>query len=486
VKRASLHYIVTLLVAAIAIPSLLHLGSSLPPPVAGDGVVKSAAVSENSAQMGDVSAWGGMLAGLQANIENPLSHLFLQLLVILAASRLMGLLFTKMGQPAVVGEMAAGILLGPSLFGMLAPGISALVFPVNSLDALKLLAQVGVCLFMFSVGMELDVRQARRKAKTALVVSHSSIAFSYVLGLLLAYALYSQLGAPGASFTAFGLFMGVSMSITAFPVLARILQERRMTRSLVGSTAITCAAVDDVTAWSILAMVVAVVKATSVAGSMLNLLLVAIFIVVMVWGVRLGLPKWLGAENMEHGEPSKGTLAATLFVLVAAALCTEIIGIHALFGAFLAGAIMPDTDHFRHKINVRVETVSSVLLLPLFFAFTGLRTQIGLVNDLQSWLLCLLIIGVATAGKLGGSTLTARITGMSWRDSLQLGALMNTRGLMELIALNIGYDLGILSPRIFTMLVIMALATTMLTGPLLTLFGAKQPVTGDLPQPARA
>lgn len=490
-KRTSLYYLVTLVVAVVAIPGLLHLGSTLPPPavVEGAAVAKApAAVIAHAAAAvpPDASAFDGMMKGLQANFEHPLSHLFLQLLVIIAVARLMGRLFARMGQPAVVGEMAAGILLGPSLFGLLAPDAFAFVFPATSLDALKLLSQVGVCLFMFSVGMELDVRQVRHKAQTAVVVSHASIIFPYLLGLLLACFLYSHLAAPGANFISFGLFMGISMSITAFPVLARILQERRMSKTFVGSTAITCAAVDDVTAWSILAFVVAIVRSTSLVGSALNLALVAAFIALMVWGVRKGLPRWLGEARLAGEEPSKGTLAAVVCMVVAAALCTEVIGIHALFGAFLAGAIMPDLQGFRHKINVRVENFSSVLLLPLFFAFTGLRTQIGLLNDVQGWLICLLIIAVATLGKLGGSALTARFTGMSWSESLQLGALMNTRGLMELIALNIGYDLGILSPRIFTMLVIMALATTMLTGPLLTLFGARQTVSDDLSHPLRA
>ncbi len=475
-KRASLYYLVTLVVAVIAIPSLLRLGSSLPQP---EGV-------KVAAEAAGVAPVEGMVASLKTNFEHPLGHLFLQLVVIIAASQLMGRAFTRVGQPAVVGEMAAGILLGPSLFGLLAPGAFAVVFPATSLDALRLLSQIGVCLFMFSVGMELDVKQVRNKAHTAVVVSHASIIFPCLLGLLLAYFLYTRLAAPGANFTSFGLFMGISMSITAFPVLARILQERRMSKTLVGSTAITCAAVDDVTAWSILAFVVAIVKSTSLVGSALNLALVAGFIALMVWGVRVALPRWLGEARLRKEEPSKGTLATIVCVVVSAALCTEVIGIHALFGAFLAGAIMPDMHGFRHKLNVRVENFSSVLLLPLFFAFTGLRTQIGLLDDVQGWLLCLLIIAVATLGKLGGSALTARFTGMSWSESLQLGALMNTRGLMELIALNIGYDLGILSPRIFTMLVIMALATTMLTGPLLTLFGARQTAADDLSQPLRA
>lgn len=275
---------------------------------------------------------------------------------------------------------------------------------------------------------------------------------------------------------AFALFMGISMSITAFPVLARILQDRGLSKTHLGTTAITCAAVDDVTAWSILAFVVAIARSTSLAASAFNLSLVVVFVTVMLSIVKPGLPRWIGLKNLEAESPSRGLLAVMMCVVLGAALTTEVIGIHALFGAFLAGVIMPYAGNIRHKLSVRVENFSTVLFLPLFFAFTGLRTQLGLLDDVRGWLICLGIIAVATLGKLGGSAVVARMTGMSWRDSLQLGALMNTRGLMELIALNIGYDLGILSPQIFTMLVIMALVTTMMTGPLLTFFGKKQAV----------
>lgn len=478
-KRTSILYLLIVTAASLAIFWLLHLGAALPPP---GGAVTTAALT---APVTNPSAIEAMMAGLSKNAADPLSHLFLQLLIVIAASRLAGRIFTRFGQPSVVGEMAAGILLGPSLFGLLAPESFAFVFSGPSLGTLKLLSQIGVCLFMFAVGMELNVKLVRHKAQTAVVVSHASILFPYLLGVGLAWFLYSHLAAPGASFTAFALFMGISMSITAFPVLARILQERGLTKTVLGSTAITCAAVDDVSAWSILAFVVAIVRSSSLGGCALNLLLVVVFVAVMIWVVKPALPRWLGAAQLTQDEPSKGTLATVICVTVGAALCTEMIGIHALFGAFLTGAIMPEANDFRHKLGVRVENFSSVLLLPLFFAFTGLRTQIGLLNDLQGWLICLLIIAVATVGKLGGSALTARFTGMSWTESLQLGALMNTRGLMELIALNIGYDLGILSPRIFTMLVIMALATTMLTGPLLSLFSERHAEHDSLPHAAR-
>lgn len=465
-KKTPILYFLLLALAILLIAGMLHLGSglSLAP---GNESPATAHTPELASQ---ASALGTMWKGLTNNFQDPVGRLLLQLLIIVAASRIAGWLFSRVGQPSVVGEMAAGILLGPSLLGMIAPDAFQFIFPTNSLGALKLLSQIGVCLFMFAVGMELNLKHVRNKAEAAVAVSHASIVFPYVLGTLLALFLFRSLAAPGTTFTAFALFMGISMSITAFPVLARILQERGLSRTFLGSTAITCAAVDDVTAWSLLAFVVAITQATNLAASALNLILVLAFVGVMIFGVRKWLPRLLGAERLEQEAPSKGVLAAIICIVVAAALTTEVIGIHALFGAFLAGAIMPDAHGFRHKLAVRVENFSSVLLLPLFFAFTGLRTQIGLLNDVNSWLVCLGIIAVATIGKLGGSAIAARVTGMNWSESLQLGALMNTRGLMELIALNIGYDLGILSPRIFAMLVIMALATTMMTGPLLTLF----------------
>jgi len=390
-----------------------------------------------------------------------------------------GWAFVRLGQPGVVGEMVAGILLGPSLFGLIAPGAFHFVFPVGSLGALQLFSQIGVCLFMFAVGMELDLSHLRGKAHTAVVVSHASIIIPYFLGVALALLLYRSYAREGASFTAFALFMGISMSITAFPVLARILQERNLARTPLGAAAISCAAVDDVTAWTVLAFVVAVVRAAGIASVGFILLLVVLFVALMLCVVKPRLPLWLGGPAaLERAEPGKGLLAAVVLMVLVSSLATELIGIHALFGAFLAGVIMPSAGDFRHKLSLRVESFSSVLLLPLFFAFTGLRTQIGLLNNVPGWLTCVAIILVATVGKLGGSAVAARLTGMQWNQSLQLGALMNTRGLMELIAINIGFDLGILSPQIFTMLVIMALATTAMTGPLLTLFGT----SGQIPR----
>lgn len=474
-RKTAILYLVIVSALVLGIFGILQIGSHLQPPGGAVHAVVSTA-PQTPAAFGTA-----VLTGLRQSAGDPLNKLFLQLLVIIAASRVMGWIFTRLGQPSVVGEMAAGILLGPSLFGLLAPDTFQFVFPAASLGALKLFSQIGVCLFMFAVGMETDFNQMRGKAHTTVLVSHASIVIPYFLGVVLALFLYTSLAQQGASFTAFALFMGISMSITAFPVLVRILQERGIFKTTLGSTATACAAVDDVTAWCILAFVVAIVRATSTGAAFLTCGLALAFIALMLFVVRPLLPRLLGRSALHQPEPGKGTLAAVVGLVLFSAMTTELIGIHALFGAFLAGVIMPATADFRHKLAVRVEGLSSVLLLPIFFAFVGLRTQVGLLNDATGWLLCGLVIAVATIGKLGGSAVTARFSGMGWRESLQLGALMNTRGLMELIALNIGYDLGILSPRIFAMLVIMALLTTLMTGPLFSFFGKKHSVPNGLP-----
>ena len=471
-QRTAQLYLLIVTIAGFGIFLILRAGSHVPSTgsSAATPFVNHAAtqtVTEGAPLVDSVRAT------LQQNGADPLSRLFLQLFVVISVSFLIAWIFTRCGQPAVVGEMIAGVLLGPSLFGLLAPHAFQFVFAPSSLEPLRLFSQIGVCLFMFAVGMEMDLSELRQKAHTAIVVSHASIIIPCLFGVTLALLLYDRLAQPGASFIAFALFMAISMSITAFPVLVRILQDRGMFKSSLGRIAAACAAVGDVTAWGLLAFVVAFAKAANTAAAACCLGLVLIFVAVMLFVIKPNLPAWLGKEALERLDPTKGVLAIVIGIVLAAALCTQLIGIRALFGAFVAGLIMPTAGGFRDKLVVRVENISSVLLLPVFFAFTGLRTEIGLLHDLSDWLICLLIIGVATAGKLGGSALTARLTGMDWRESLQLGALMNTRGLMELIALNIGYELGILSQRVFSMLVIMALVTTIMTGPLLTFFGKK-------------
>jgi Kef-type K+ transport system membrane component KefB len=466
-------YLLITSIAVLGIFAVLNAGSQLPSPSApvGSDMTSRRPPAAVTPASGSFFHSAGVI--FYQNGTSALSRLFLQLFIIIAAACVAGHFFDRMGQPAVVGEMIAGILLGPSLFALLAPQAFSFVFAPASLEPLRLFSQIGVCLFMFAVGMELDVSELKKQVQVAIVVSHSSIVIPYLLGVTLALFLFEQLAQPGASFIAFALFMGISMSITAFPVLVRILKDRGIFKTSLGSTATACAAVDDVTAWTILAFVIAIARATSVGGAAFTFGLVIVFVGLMLLFIKPSLPKWLGRPALEQEAPGQVTLAVVLGVVLISAFITELIGVHALFGAFLAGTVMPSISGFREKLVVRVENISSVLLLPVFFAFTGLRTQIGLLNAGRDWVLCLVIIAVATAGKLGGSALAARITGMNVRASLQLGALMNTRGLMELIALNIGYDLGILSQRIFTMLVIMALVTTIMTGPLLALFGKR-------------
>lgn len=457
-KRLLLVYTAVIGLSVLAIAGLLQLGTWWLPGA-------SAALDGMSGLTGAT----GPFAQMSANAQHPLARLILQLVVIVLAARVCGALAARMGQPPVIGEIAAGILLGPSLLGWVTPGASAFLFPADSLPTLNMLSQIGVLLFMFVVGLELDWSHMRHKAHAAVAVSHVSIVFPFLLGVILSLALYSQFAPPRVPFHAFALFLGIAMSITAFPVLARMLEERRLTGTAVGTTAIACAAVDDVTAWSLLAFVVAVTTSGGALATLLTMLaLSAVFVLLMVYVVRPALTRLLDSERQAHAL-NKERMAIVIGVLFASALSTEVIGIHALFGAFLAGVMMPGDGAFQRLLRDRLETVSSVFLLPLFFAYTGLRTQIGLLDDAGAWAVCLLIIAVATLGKLGGTVLASRLTGFGWHDAFRLGALMNTRGLMELIALNVGYDLGILTPEIFAMMVLMALVTTAMTGPLLSL-----------------
>ena len=464
-KRTILIYFGVLLFCGVGMFFAFERGRHLHSPAVQEGAPVTVGVTAPAASGDSASP----LSALRENVKEPLSRLLLQVILIVLVTRAVGAIFTRFGQPSVVGEVVAGILLGPSLLGWFWPEAFDFIFPKESLGVLRLLSQIGVCLFMFVVGLELEVSHLRQKAQAAILVSHVGILFPYFLGVVAALFLYSNHAAPGTAFTPFALFMGIAMSITAFPVLARILRERGIEKTFLGSTAITCAAVNDATAWAILAFVVAIARASSLASTTFCLGLLFVFVGLLLFVARPCLPRWLGVARMEASGPRRGVTAAVLLLILTSALTTELIGIHALFGAFLAGVVMPQRNEFREYLVVRLENFSSLFLLPLFFAFSGLRTHVGLLNDATSWLVCLAIIGVATLGKLGGTMITARLTGMNWNDSFALGALMNTRGLVELVALNIGYDLGILPPRIFAMMVLMALVTTFLTGPLLNL-----------------
>lgn len=417
---------------------------------------------------------GHLTTAFSNNISLALPVLLLQIFVIVIAVRLFGWLFNKIGQPAVVGEIIAGVVLGPSALGALLPGVSEFVFPASSLNNLQFISQVGLILFMFVIGLELDINVIRKQAGSAVVISHASIIIPYTLGMCLALFMYKTYAPATISFLSFSLFMGIAMSITAFPVLARIIKERNITKTKLGVMAITCAASDDVTAWCILAALIAIVKAGSSASILLTIGLLVTYVLFMFFVIRPLLKK-LGHLYNKRETVSKSMMALVLIVMLVSAYITELIGVHALFGAFVAGVIMPAEFDFRQTIIDKIEDISLVLLLPLFFVFTGLRTQIGLLNGAGLWVTFGWIVLVAVTGKFGGSALAAKITGLTWKDSLSIGALMNTRGLMELVVLNIGYDLGILSPQVFAMMVLMALITTFMTNPALNLINWLMP-----------
>jgi Kef-type K+ transport system membrane component KefB len=417
------------------------------------------------AEIKNIHAGGGSVSD---TMKHPLPILLLQIIIVLATSKIVGFVFKVFGQQTVIGEMAAGILLGPSLLGWAMPNVFAFLFPPSSLANLQLLSQVGLLLFMFIIGMELDLNILKKRATEALLVSHVSIFFPYLLGVGLAYFLYDTFAPANIPFIAYALFMGITMSITAFPVLARILKERNITQTRIGSMSIICAAIDDVTAWCLLAIVISIAKAGSILGALFTICITVVYVLFMFLVVRKFL-RQIGKEYFIDGKLNPTFIAMTLTTLISSAFIAEIIGIHAMFGAFLAGVVMPSNMSLRKIMTEKTEDVSVMLLLPLFFAFTGLRTQIGLLSGPSLWALCGLVIALAISGKFLGSAIAAKVVGQSWRDAISIGTLMNTRGLMELIVLNIGYDLGILTPEIFTIMVFMALATTCMTSPLLNL-----------------
>ena len=414
------------------------------------------------------SQWTEFIGSLLHNVKHPLAILLAQIITIIIVARFFGWMFRKIGQPTVIGEIIAGIVIGPSLVGLYFPEFSNALFPLASLGNLQFLSQIGLILFMFVIGMELDLKVLKNKANEALVISHASIIIPFALGVGLAYFIYHRFAPQGVEFLSFSLFMGIAMSITAFPVLARIVQERGIHKTKIGTIVITCAATDDITAWCILAAVIAIVKAGSFVSSLYIIGLAFAYVLVMIFVVKPFL-KRIGDLYGTKNKLNKPVVAIFFLTLILSSYLTEIIGIHALFGAFMTGAIMPDISKFRAIFINKVEDVSVILLLPLFFVFTGLRTQIGLINDSYLWEITGWIILVAVAGKFFGSALAARFVGQNWQESLTIGALMNTRGLMELVVLNIGYDLGVLTSEIFTMMVIMALVTTFMTGPALDL-----------------
>ncbi|MFO0760994.1 MAG: cation:proton antiporter [Byssovorax sp.] len=407
----------------------------------------------------------GAAAGPEA--VNTLLHVLLAMVVIILASRALGAVFRFIQQPPVIGEVIAGILLGPSLLGRAAPAASEYLLPKSVAPYLGIIAQVGVILYMFLIGLELDTGLLRKKAHSTLAISHASIVAPFLLGSTFALFLYPHMSTSDVPFTSFALFMGVSMSVTAFPVLARILTDRGIHRTRMGTIALTCAAVDDVTAWCLLAFVVSVSQAR-IGGAIPTVGLTVLYIASMFLVVRPIVHRFVKRQEL-RGSISQGATGWVLIGLLASALVTERIGIHALFGAFLLGAVIPHDSLLAKDLTKKLEDLVIVLLLPAFFAFTGMRTQVGLVSGAGQWAICGVIIVIASLGKFGGSTIAARLSGLSWQDASSLGILMNTRGLMELIVLNIGLDLKVISPSLFAMLVLMAIVTTFATTPVLHL-----------------
>jgi Kef-type K+ transport system membrane component KefB len=363
--------------------------------------------------------------------------------------------------------MIAGILLGPSVLGAFAPKVSQTLFSDKSMPFINVLSQVGLVLFLFMVGLVHDPKSMKGRGATAVVTSHASISVPFALGAALALLLYPRLSDDGVTFTQFALFMGVGMSITAFPVLARILEERKLVHTTVGAAATICAAVDDVTGWLVIAGVLLLVHAEGThAPIWIAVPGTIIYAIFMLTGARK-LFRLFGSAFSQRGEMSHDLFGGILLVALVSACLTERLGVHPLFGAFLAGVAMPKDPGFVRALSQRIEDLTVVLLLPLFFVYSGLRTRIGLLTGAETWLYFGAAFLVAVAGKLGGAAFAAKSTGLDWREATSLGVLVNARGLVELVVLNIGLDAGLVSPALFAILVLVAIATTVMTTPLL-------------------
>jgi Kef-type K+ transport system membrane component KefB len=407
--------------------------------------------------------------GWLAHLQTAPAKFMLQLLIVLACAKAAGALMRRIGQPAVIGEMLAGILLGPSLFGLLLPRAQAWVFAPETLGGFSLVTQLGVLVFMFAAGAEFDLSSLRGQRSRALLVSHAGIALPFLLGLLLAFPLFRDYAPAGVAFGSFALFMGTALSITAFPVLLRILEDRGYTSRPIGRIAIACAALADATAWGMLGLIVAAVQSSGPLAVVLRLAVALL----LVWLCAGKLRRRIATRAVEDGHEARWMMVLAL-ALIAGSLVSEAIGLHALFGAFVAGIAFSANPRLCRLVAERIEPFAAVLLVPLFFATTGLRTRIDLLSG-QEWLLCFAIVAVATLGKLGGTVLAARISGIERVDAWRLGALMNTRGLMELIVLGVGYDLGLISRSLFAILVLVAIITTVITGPLLGWIDRRHP-----------
>lgn len=412
--------------------------------------------------------WDILKTTIKNNINYPFGKVLLQFIIIVLAARVFGFLARRVGQPSVVGEIVAGIVLGPSLLSTFFPSFMGFIFPSETMESLHLFSRLGLIIFMFVVGMELNWDLVRSRAKDAILISHSGIIFPFTLGVILSYFTFGNYAPQGVSFMSYSLFLGIAMSITAFPVLASIIREKNMLFTKTGVMVMTCAAIDDITAWCIFAGVIAIAGAGSFITAVFTLVMTISYTLLMFLVIKPLLAKMVANED-KLAKFGINSIVISLLLLLVSAFATRTIGIHSLFGAFLAGVIMPPDTGFRKYITERTEHISLVILLPCFFAYSGLRTQIGLINSADLWLLFVAVMAVAISGKFAGTALTARFTGQSWKNSLRVGALMNTRGLMELVVLNIGYDIGVITAEVFSIMVLMAVVTTFMTGPALNL-----------------
>jgi len=436
---------------------------------------------------GDVVLRQGLIAppgvprvGVMAAEAHPFAQFFLAVAVVVGACKLTGALVRRLGQPAVIGEISAGILLGPSVLGALWPAGRQWLVADGVFGQLNVLAQLGVVLFVFLTGLELDMRRLAGRGRLAVAVSHAGIVVPFVLGVLLAVLTYHRFAPPGVGYLPFALFLGVSMSVTALPVLARILLDLGMYQSRIGVLVMTCALAGDVTAWILLALVTTVANAASLTGVLITVVCTIVFA-----GLLLVLRPLL-VRRVETVRPERARAVAQLLLVgvLLSATITEWIGVRAIFGAFLFGLVLPGDSPVAQRIHGIAGNLTTTLLLPLFFAYSGLRTDLTLLgSNAGLWLWCLLILFVSVLGKFGGSACTARAFGTSWRESCQIGALMNCRGLTELVVLNVGLDLGVLSHELFAMLVLMALLSTAVAAPIVKAVSAPADVATHAPPP---
>lgn len=452
-------YVIVLLASVVALWGTLQLDEALTPTHLRPVQARETTVT---------STFSDFSSSVMHHIHSTIGVLLLQILIILLVVRVMGWIFRKLRQPAVIGEIVAGILLGPSLFGRVAPDLFSSLFPIESLPNIQLLSNFGLILFMFAIGMELRLGDIRRQLKSSLIISHTGIFVPFALSLPLSYTIYTEYASGLTSFMPFALFIGIAMSITAFPVLARIIQENHLQRTYLGKLSLSTAAAGDITAWLLLAAIIAISQSGSVWSTGYNLLFLIGYLLVM-FGIIRPLFRVAGKVYNNTEVISHGMVGVIFILLLLSSYITELLSMHALFGAFMLGLVMPEELSFRKILTDKIEDVSLMLFLPLFFVSSGLQTELGLIDSWATWGQLGLFTLVAVVGKVGGTYFAARCSGQGAKDSLYLGAFMNTRGLMELVVLGIGYEMKILPPTIYAVLVLMTVVTTVMTMPLVHL-----------------